>query len=107
MTTPEVAATITLSDNGFSPASVTIKKGQAVQWVNEGSGTMWIGSADHPTHTVYSGTTLRGHCPDESGTAFDQCGTGNSYTFVFEKAGTWHYHNHVKASQTGTVLVTE
>lgn len=99
--------TITFTDNGFSPNTVTIKKGESVTWVNQSSEGMWVASAAHPTHVVYSGTSLNEHCPDTSGTAFDQCGAGNSYTFTFEKAGVWGYHNHVDARKTGTITVTE
>ncbi|MBI5003923.1 hypothetical protein HZC00_02425 [Candidatus Kaiserbacteria bacterium] len=100
-------ATVTYSSSGFSPASVTIKKGETVTFVDEGTGPMWVASAVHPDHTAYSGTTRSAHCPDTTGTAFDQCATGNSYSFTFDKVGTWHYHNHVAASDTGTIVVVE
>lgn len=97
--------TVILTDGGFSPKSVTIKKGDTVKWVNQSSEDMWVGSAMHPTHTVYSGTTLKEHCPDADGTAFDQCAAGDGYTFTFEKVGSWNYHNHKDSSQFGTVIV--
>jgi len=98
---------ITFTDSGFSLDTVTIKKGESVTWVNQSNEGMWVASAAHPTHIVYSGTALNEHCPDTADTAFDQCGTGNSYTFTFDKTGTWKYHNHVDASKTGTIVVTE
>ena len=99
--------TIHLTANGFSPSSVTIKKGQSVTWVNDTSGSMWVASAQHPSHSVYSGTTLSEHCPNGSATAFDQCQSGGTYTFMLDKAGTWRYHNHANPSMFGTVIVTE
>lgn len=99
--------TIRLTDTGFSPATLTVKKGTTVTFINQTSDTMWIGADEHPTHTEYDGTARSEHCPNTSGTAFDQCGVGNTYSFTFNKVGTWEYHNHTDASQHGTVVVTE
>lgn len=96
---------ITYTDNGFEPASVTVALGTTVVFVNEGSGQMWVGSDIHPTHSLYHDTTLRDHCPDTEGVAFDQCGIGKTYSFTFEKTGEWGYHNHINALHTGTVVV--
>jgi len=93
------------TNSGFSPTSVSINLGDTVNFVNKSSESMWIGSNNHPSHTLYSGTTLREHCPDTAGTAFDQCGTGDTYSFTFEKVGTWGYHNHRDASMLGTIIV--
>lgn len=101
----KTGATVTYSAAGFAPASVTIKKGETVTFVDEGTGKMWVASAMHPDHKAYSGTSLSAHCPDTDGTAFDQCATGGSYTFAFDKAGTWKYHNHVSSTHFGTIIV--
>jgi plastocyanin len=69
---------------------------------------MWPASAFHPTHTVYSGTSLSEHCPDTAGTAFDACKgflPGQSWSFKFTKAGTWKYHDHLNPGATGTIVV--
>lgn len=101
----KTGATVTYSSKGFSPASVTIKKGETVTFVDEGTGKMWVASAMHPDHKVYDGTSISTHCPDTAGTAFDQCATGSSYTFAFDKTGTWKYHNHVVSGAFGTIVV--
>jgi plastocyanin len=100
-------ATVRLTASGFVPSSVTIKKGQSVTWTNETSGPMWVATAQHPSHTVYSGTSLQQHCPDTDKNDFDQCADGTTYTFTFDKTGTWRYHNHSNASQFGSVIVTD
>lgn len=85
---------VTLSNSGFTPASVTIKVGEKVTFKNDGSGQMWVASAPHPTHTNY---------PE-----FDEkigAGNGQSYEFTFAKAGTWKYHNHLNPTQFGIVVV--
>lgn len=101
---------VTLTDAGFSPTTVTVAVGETVRFVNESSRGMWIGSNDHPTHTQYDGTSTREHCADGTSTngTFDQCASANKgdyWDFTFEKAGTFGFHNHVGASNTGTVIV--
>lgn len=106
---PAPAAIVTYTDQGFSPNSVTVKKGQTVEFVNRSAGSMWIASNPHPIHSGYSGTTMSQHCPDTTGTAFDECtlvGAGGTYSFTFQKVGSWGYHNHADHTVTGTVVVT-
>jgi len=99
--------TVRLTDSGFQPSTITIEQGETVTWVNEGSTAMWVGSDRHPTHTDYSGTSTREHCEDgdQTSAAFDQCSTGEEFSFTFEKTGEWGYHNHVASAQKGTVIV--
>ena len=87
---------ITYSDTGFAPQTVTVKKGATVTFINESSQSMWVASALHPTHQLLPG--------------FDQLKSvsrGGSYEYTFDKVGTWKYHNHMAASDTGSVTVTE
>lgn len=102
-------ATITLTSSGFSPKSVTIKKGGTITWVNQSGQAMWIASAPHPTHTGYDGTTESQHCAaGYTGAApFDECKGANSFSFTFSKVGSWNYHNHENSSTFGTVVVVE
>ncbi|MBI5645006.1 hypothetical protein HY970_02800 [Candidatus Kaiserbacteria bacterium] len=102
-----MTATVTYNGTSFSPSAVTIKKGGTVSWRNSGSGQMWVASAQHPTHTVYDGTSRTEHCPNASNTAFDQCAGGSSYSFTFNKVGTWNYHDHLNSSAFGSVKVVE
>lgn len=99
--------TVRYTADGFSPSTVTVKKGTAVTFVNETTGEMWVASDEHPTHTGYDGTNKDEHCAQSVTPAFDQCGVGQAYTFVFDKAGTWSFHNHREDDDHGTVVVTE
>ncbi len=99
-------ATVTRNDSGFFPSSVTIKKGGTVTFTSS-VGAMWVASNPHPSHEGYSGTTKTQHCPDTAGTAFDQCSAGTSYSFTFQKVGTWGYHDHKNPSVSGVVNVVE
>ncbi len=105
-TSAPTSARVTYNGSSFSPASVTIKKGGTVTFTST-AGNMWVASDEHPTHTEYNGTSRQQHCPDTSRTAFDQCTPGTSYSFTFNKAGTWDYHNHLQASAGGVVKVVE
>lgn len=95
------------SASGYSPASLTIKAGESVTFVNDGESAMWTASDDHPTHTQYANTDRKEHCPDPNGLAFDQCGVSEEFVFTFTKVGSFKYHNHRKAEHGGTVVVEE
>lgn len=96
--------TIVFTGSGFQPASLTVEQGETVTWVNQADTSMWVASDRHPTHTLYDGSSRSEHCDGDS-TAFDQCGTGDRYSFTFEKTGEWGYHNHVPFVQGGTITV--
>ncbi len=98
--------TVTYRGDGFSPAAMEIQTGETVTFVNASSHGMWVASADHPTHTRYPEKTAA----DCKGSAFDQCtasAAGTSWSFTFNQAGSWIYHNHTQASHRGTIIVHE
>jgi plastocyanin len=95
-TTSTKPKTVTVTYNGtaFSPATTNINQGDTVKFVNNSSGSMWVASAPHPTHTDYPGF-------DEKASV----GKGGSYSFTFTKVGSWKYHNHKNPSAFGTIVV--
>lgn len=101
-------ATITYDVDGFSPKVLTVKKGTEVTFVDKSGRGFWIGSDEHPAHTGYDGTSKGDHCnADGTSGSFDQCKTDSTYSFTFNKAGTWGYHNHISAGSNGVVIVEE
>ncbi|MDR3571581.1 MAG: hypothetical protein P4L81_05325 [Candidatus Pacebacteria bacterium] len=100
------SATVTFDGSGFSPSSVTIAQGGTVTFVSN-AGAMWVASDPHPIHNGYDGTTMQQHCSSTyAGTApFDQCAAGTSFSFTFNKVGSWGYHNHLDHSAVGTITV--
>lgn len=101
---------VTYAAAGFSPKEVTVKKGEAVIWTNVSDGGMQVASDSHPTHTGYDGTARKEHCATGAPLSFDECVTasaGGQWSFTFNKAGTWKYHNHANPLFGGTVTVTE
>ncbi len=90
------------SDSGYSPKEVNIKVGTVVTYKNESSLSMWPASAKHPSHSGYPTT---GGC---LGSTFDACRgvlPGESWSFQFDIAGSWGYHDHLKPSYFGKVVV--
>jgi plastocyanin len=100
--TAPATVTVTYTDNGFSPASVTIPQGGTVIWKNMSSSGVRVSSDPHPLHNGYPTT---GGCV---GSTFDACKSilpGDSWPFTFTFVGSWGYHNHLNPSQRGTVVV--
>ncbi len=101
-----VPQSVVVSYNGsrFWPEEAVVAEGGRVHFVNNSDTDMWIASDNHPRHDRY---LLKDNA--NCGTSdFDQCaaiGPGESWTFVFNRPGTWGYHNHVDAKDTGTVVV--
>lgn len=91
----EVAATITATNDGFTPNTVTIKKGQMIKIVNNSSSPIQFSSADHPTHRLDPELNMSELAPGESGTVMP------------ENVGSHGYHDHLHAEHTGTIVVTE
>ncbi len=106
--TPVSKNVITYTDSGYTPSTITIKKGETVTWKNESGIKMWTASAVHPTHKVYPGTDIALCTALRPIAMFDSCAgmtTGQSWSFKFDNVGTWKYHNHLNSSKFGTVVV--
>jgi uncharacterized protein YxeA len=99
---------ITYDGDKFTPETATIQKGTLVIFNNESDKPMWIGSDNHPTHTLYPESNIT-KCFNGENKAliFDQCANGENYTFTFTQVGSWGYHNHSNPRATGTIVVTE
>lgn len=85
--------TVTLTANDWSPATLTIKAGQTVTWVNKSGQEATVNSNPHPIHTDYPPLNL-GSFPD-----------GGTLSLTFPTAGTYGYHNHLDPSETGMIIV--
>ncbi len=87
---------INMTATGFEPATVTVKKGTKVTFVNKDTVPHWPASAPHPTHTDLPGfDALKG------------IATGASYSFTFTQVGTWKFHDHLIPNKFGSVIVVE
>lgn len=105
---PESKNLITYTDSGYTPNTITIKKGETVIWKNESRFSMWTASAVHPTHKAYPGSGIEMCGVNTLIAIFDACkgySPGQSWSFKFDNVGTWKYHNHVNSSHFGTITV--
>ncbi len=84
---------VTLTASGFTPQSITVKAGTTVIWTNNSGATATVSSDNHPTHLVYPPLNL------------GSFGNSETLLLVFDQPGTYKYHNHLNASQTGVVVV--
>ncbi len=92
----KTTAKVEITTGGFAPTLVTIKKGGTVTWENEATALAWPASDPHPAHTGLAGF--------DTGLGLVKDAT---YSFIFNTAGTFGYHDHLNASHTGTVKVVE
>lgn len=91
---PVTEVIIRYTANGFQPNLATVKAGTKVTFRNESGGPMWPASAVHPTHQLLPEFDAKGSIAN-----------GGAYSFTFQKIGTWPFHNHLKPSFTGKVIV--
>lgn len=91
----EREVTVVLRESGFSPQSIVINPGTAVVFKTEQAVSFWPASDTHPRHTIFPDFDPRRPIPPNE-----------SWRFVFEEEGVWSYHNHLLATEGGTVLVT-
>jgi plastocyanin len=84
------------TEDGFSPAILKIQKGQKVTFVNKSGHPVWPASDLHPTHSIYSEFDSRGPIQNEQ-----------SWDFIFNKTGSWKYHDHLAPYMTGVIEVYE
>lgn len=78
---------VRITRTAFSPSKVSIKSGDSVKWTN----------ADTISHQVVA---------NSGAFVSPVLAAGKSYTFTFKTAGTYHYHDSLHPSLTGTIVVT-
>jgi len=87
---------IILTENGFSPETITIKKGATIEFSTTTGKFFWPASDIHPTHGIYS--------------AFDPkkpISADKTWSFKFEEVGKWRCHDHLAPYFTCTITVTD
>jgi len=95
----ESITSVSIQDNFYSPANITVARGQAVQWTNNGS----------HRHTVTSNPGRAG-CTPRSAESFDsgELSAGATFKHTFNQAGTFAYHCEIhRCAMVGTITVTE
>src|SRR5581483_1380489 len=87
------AASVTIKDFAFMPATITVAPGTTITWTNE----------DTAPHTATSGAPGA----TDAGAAFDsgRLDQGQSYSFTFTTPGTYDYFCTFHPFMLGTVVV--
>lgn len=94
---------VSYTDNGFSPATLSVKEGDTVRFTNNSSGQLWVASIGTGTADIYPGTS------DCGGSSFDSCGPlqqGDFWQFTFSQPGTYDFQNNADTSKSGTITIT-
>ena len=87
---PTATNQVKISNFAFNPVDITVKKGTKVTWTNQ----------DSTNHTITEND-------GKNGPSAPPTGHGESYSFTFNEAGTFHYHCSIHPEMTGTVTVTD
>ncbi len=82
------------ADQGYTPSEIKIKKGDTVVFKNNSDKYFWPASDIHPTHGIYPEFDPQDAVPP-----------GDSWTFRFNKQGTWRFHDHLSPYYTGRIIV--
>ncbi len=78
----------------YTPSDLDIKVGDTVEFQNKSDKPFWPASNIHPTHGIY---------PDFD--PKDAVMGGENWSFTFDKAGNWRYHDHLYPYMVGVITV--
>lgn len=92
--TPAPGETIMVTIHGFVPENIKVKKGTSINFANFSDNAIDVESDDHPTHKLY---------PQLNIGTLEANDTSDSV--LYDKPGTYKYHNHLKPEQKGTIIV--
>ena len=84
---------ISVTESGFEPNIITIKKGTNVIWTNNSGKEATVNSDPYPKNFLWRFLNL------------GRFGDGEKVSLVFNETGTYTYHNQLNPDQKGTVIV--
>ncbi len=84
---------IAITEDGFSPATVTVNSGMTVVWVNNTAAPRKIGANPYPD---------AGSLPD---LLSGDIAPGSTYSYTFRSSGNFEYADYTRPTVTGTVQV--
>lgn len=87
------ANTVWIVDGSFNPSVLTVSAGDTVTWINKDAIERQVASDPHPTHT------------DLQSLESDILGEGDQYSYTFDTAGEWGYHDHLNPIKKGIIVV--
>lgn len=87
--TAQKAGAITIKNSMFTPSQISVQKGDTVTWTND----------DTTTHTVTDDLS------NVDGPSSGDIQPGSTYSFTFNKTGSFQYHCTHHPSMRGTIVV--
>ncbi len=90
---------VSIADFRFSPATVNIRVGTEVRWIN-------TGPSSHTT-TSEGGLWNSGTISGGGGGGYGSGGAGGSYSRTFDQVGEFQYNCSIHPSMRGKVVVSE
>ena len=91
-----ITQSVIMKADSFQPETLTVKKCTKVTFKNQDKIPRWPASNLHPTHGIY---------PEFD--PLEPVEVGKEWSFVFDKVGSWKYHDHLLPSIRGTIVVSE
>lgn len=88
-------AQITITKDGFVPASLSVKKGTKIIWTNSDEATHQLQANPHPT-----GESL-------PGLKSEVLTSGQTYEYTADISGTFDYHDHLNPTNNGKLEIQE
>ena len=93
---------VSYTDNGFEPADVTIKRGEAIRFTNNSTHAMWVMSSGGDGGVYPAADNDCGQSAFDTCTAFPP---NEIWEFTFDVPGTWVYRNNANKSDVGVIRV--
>lgn len=95
ITSKRETAIVRITNEGFIPSEITIKKGVVVQFRNETTEDHWPASDPHPTHHFFIAFDPRNPIPPNQ-----------SWKMTFAQAGDFRFHDHLYPHTRGVIHVS-
>ena len=93
-TSPPAIAVVEITPSGFVPSTISVAANSEVVWVNEDVMPHLPAADPYPTHSSLPSLV-----------APRALGQKETYSFLFTKAATLHYHDDINPTLVGTVVV--
>jgi plastocyanin len=83
-------------NSGFQPSFIAVRTGDTVRFTNRSGLLMWIASNPYPNDSDYPEFNQRA-----------TVGTGATFSFTFQRAGVFGFHNQMQPSHQGVIEVDQ
>lgn len=92
--TPPPVAKVLITEDGFQPASLSVKAGTVVIWDNQDTKPHRVAANPYGSHTTLPSLDSKSNIA-----------TNGSYRYKFTQKGTFNYHDELNPQVNGTVIV--